>query len=258
MGSVTRIRAVAGTTFRETIRNKVMLHLAGFGAALMALGWVVSNWSLGEPAKIAADIGLSATTLVGCAIALFSGIVLVWSEVEGHTILPVLAKPIARHEFIIGKFCGFSAAVLIVYAGMNLLLIGMLFAIGMPPTAPLVAAIYLSCWEVVLVTALAVAFSSVTTPTLSAIFSVIIFVSGRFSSDIQTYLDADPLAESRSVLETIYAIIPHLGNFNLRLEAVHNLPITADRILFASLYGLGYSTLLVAIAVLAFRNRDLA
>ena len=94
MASLNRILAVALTTFRETIRNKVMLHLLGFAVAMLALAWIVSNWSLGEPAKIVADIGLSITTLVGVAIALFSGIVLVWGEVERKTILPILAKPL--------------------------------------------------------------------------------------------------------------------------------------------------------------------
>jgi len=258
MGQVTRILAVAQTTFRETIRNKVLLHLFGFALAMMLVGWIVSNWSLGEPEKVVADIGLSVTVLVGCAIALFSGIVLVWGEVEKQTILPIIAKPITRAEFVIGKFLGFAAAVWMVYIGMNVILLGLLIIVGTPVTFGLLAAIYLSLWEVLLVVALALLFSSISAPTLSALFTIMIFIAGRFSSDIALYLQAYPLSYSRPLLEGIYLLIPHLSYFNLRLEAVHGLPIGWDRLIWPSLYGALYCAMLIAVATIAFKKRDIA
>ncbi len=249
---------MAVTTFRETIRNKVLLHLFGFAAAMMALGWVVSNWSLGEPGKIISDIGLSVTTLAGVAIALFSGIVLVWGEVEHRTILPILAKPLPRREYVIGKFFGFASAVSLVYAGMNLLLILLLTVVGEGASMKILSAVYLSWWEVLIVTALALLFSSFSSPTLSALFTIMLFIAGRFSNDIRLYVADNPLAYSRWILESVYAILPHFGAFNIRLEAVHNLPISAERILVPSLYGAIYCIAILTVAVLVFRKRDLA
>lgn len=258
MGSVNRILAVAETTFRETIRNKVLLHLVGFAAVLLALGWVVSNWSLGEPGKIVADIGLSITSLAGVAIALFSGIVLVWGEVERRTILTVLAKPLSRQEFVAGKFLGFGFAVTLVYTGMNLLLALLLTSVGTPVTSGIVAAAYLSWWEVILIVALALLFSSFSTPTLSALYTIMLFVAGRFSGDIRVFIADNPLSHSRPLLEAIYMVIPHFGSFNIRLEAVHGLPITASKVLIPSLYGLFYCLAILTAATLIFRRRDLA
>lgn len=255
---MSRISAVAQTTFRETIRNKVLLHLFGFALAMMLVGWIVSNWSLGEPEKVVADIGLSVSVLVGCAIALFSGIILLWGEVEQQTILPILAKPLTRSEFIIGKFLGFAAAVSAVYFGMNLILLILLALVGAPVTTGLIAAIYLSLWEVLLVVALALLFSAFSAPTLSALFTVMIFIAGRFSGDIQLFIETYPLSYSRPLLEGVYALIPHLSYFNLRLEAVHKLPIGWEQLVWPSLYGALYCAMLIAIAVLVFRKRDLA
>jgi len=258
MEALNRISAVALTTFRETIRNKVLLHLFGFAAAMMVLGWVVSNWSLGEPEKIIADIGLSVTTLSGVAIALFSGIVLVWGEVEQKTILPILAKPLPRRDYVVGKLVGFGGAVSIVYAGMNLLLLLLLLVFGEGITANILFSIYLSWWEVLIITALALLFSSFSSPTLSALYTVMLFVAGRFSEDIRIYISDNPLAYSRWILESVYAIIPHFGAFNIRLEAVHNLQLTSGRLLIPSLYGLAYLTVIVVLTTIVFRRRDLA
>ncbi len=258
MGSLIRLIAVAQTTFRETIRNKVMLHLVGFALAMLALGWVVSNWSLGEPAKVVTDIGLSVTALVGCAIALFSGIVLVWGEVEQRTVLPILAKPLPRWEFVIGKFFGFSTAVILVYVGMNIALSILLVMVGAHITPQVLEAMYLSAWEVILVIALALLFSSFSTPTLSAIFTVTLFVAGRFSGDLLNFIHENPLSDSRSVLQAVYAVIPHLAYFNLRVEAVHSLPIIEGRLLWATVYGVIYCSTLLGVATVVFRGRDLA
>lgn len=258
MEALNRIYAVAQTTFKETIRNKVLLHLFGFAAAMMALGWIVSNWSLGEPEKVVADIGLTVTTLSGVAIALFSGIALVWSEVDKKTILPILAKPLPRREYVAGKFLGFAGAVSLVYAGMNILLSGLLTVVGGGLTMKILAAMYLSWWEVLIVIALALLFSSFSSPTLSALYTIVLFIAGRFSSDVRLYIDSNPSSFSLPILETVYAIIPRFGAFNIRLEAVHALPVSTERVLLPSAYGLVYCIGLLILTMVVFRNRDLA
>jgi len=258
VGAVNRVLAVAQTTLRETIRNKILLNLVGFAVAMLGLSWVVSNWSLGEPGKIITDLGLTVTALAGVTIALFTGIALVYGEVERRTILPVLAKPLARWEFILGKFFGFSTAVMLVYAGMNAALILLLWGVGRPPTGQLIAAAYLSAWEVELVVALALMFSAFSTPSLSALYTIMLFVSGRFSGDIKEFLTQNPLTSAKPVLTAVYAVVPHLSMFNLRREAVHSLAVGWERLVFPTLYGALYCLLVLVIAALVFRNRDLA
>ena len=253
-----RINTVAQITFRETIRNKILLYMIAFALVMFILAWIVGSWSLGETGKIIADLGLSITALVGVIIGIFAGIVLVWNEVERHTVLPVLAKPLSRWEFILGKFFGFSASVLLVYAGMALILVLQLLVIEQPVAHQLFWSIYLSAWEILLVLALAVMFSAFTSPSLSALFTIILFVAGRFSWDIKVFIQHNPAASTRPVLEAVYAVIPHLAYFNVRHEAVHGLPIPLERLAWPTTYGLVYCGVVLLIAVLAFNSRDLA
>ncbi len=258
MGRLNRINAVLQTTFRETIRNKILLHMLGFAIIMFCLAWMIGSWSLGESEKIITDLGLTITSLVGVIIALFAGIVLVWGEVDRGTILPVLAKPLPRWEFILGKFLGFSGSVLLVYFGMSLILLLQLIVLGRPCNAEFFWAIYLSAWEIIIVIALAVMFSSFTSPSLAALFSLMLFAAGRFSGDIRIFLQYNPETGSKPLLEAVYAVIPHLSYFNVRHAAVHALPIQSSQLLLSTAYGLVYCTIILVIAVLAFRSRDLA
>ncbi len=242
---------------QETIRNKIMLHMLGFAVAMLLLAWVVSTWSLGEQGKIITDLGLTITVLIGVVIALFAGIVLVWNEVEHHTILTTLAKPIARWEYIVGKYLGFSTAVIAVYYGMSLLLIIFLIFFGIYPTWELAAAIYLSSWEVLIIAAVAIMFSAFASPSYSALFSISLFIVGRFSWDIRVFIEHNPRTLLRPVLEIVYAVIPHLSYFNKRYAAVHDINIEWNQVVFPTFYGVVYCVLVLIIAVIAFKNRDL-
>ncbi len=258
MGSITRILAVAQTTFRETIRNKILHNMLGFAVVMFGLAWVISSWSVGEPEKVITDLGLTITVLAGVVIAIFAGIVLVHGEVDRKTILPILAKPLPRWEYVLGKFIGFSGAVMLVYIGMNIILIVFLAALGSSVSMQLIQAIYLSMWEVLLVVALALMFSTFTSPWLAALCTIIIFIAGRFSYDIKFFLEANPEAATGPLLRVLYVIIPNLSYFNLRHEAVHLLQIPAATVLTATLYGLVYCAIVLIMASLAFRNKDLA
>ena len=258
MGRVNRISAVLQTTFRETIRNKILLHMLGFAIVMFGLAWIIGSWSLGESEKIITDLGLTITSLAGVIIALFAGIVLVWGEVDRGTILPILAKPLPRWEFILGKFFGFTGSVLLVYFGMCLILLLQLFMLGRPCNAEFFWAIYLSGWEIVIIIALAVMFSSFTSPSLAALLSLILFVAGRFSWDIKVFLQYNPEVSSKPLLEAVYAVIPHLSYFNVRHAAVHALPIPWDQLLLSTAYGMIYCTIVLVIAMLYFHSRDLA
>jgi len=235
-----------------------MLHMLGFAVAMLILAWVVSIWSLGEQGKIITDLGLTITVLIGVIIALFAGIVLVWNEVEHHTILTTLAKPIARWEFVVGKYLGFSTAVIAVYYGMSLFLIVFLTFFNIMPTWELVWAIYLSSWEILIIAAVAIMFSAFASPSYSAMFSISLFIIGRFSWDIRVFIENNPKTIMRPVLEIVYTIIPHLSYFNKRYAATHAIEINWEQIFFPTLYGIVYCGLVLIIAVMAFKNRDLA
>lgn len=255
---IRRILAVAHASLRETIRNRILSALVAFTVVMWGISYVMSRWSIGEPEKIMTDLGLTITTLSGVIIAIFSGITLIWIEVDRGTILTVLAKPISRGEYLIGKFLGFSFAVQSVYLGMCLVLMFFLWAMNRPPSLPLVVAMIWAMGEIEILIILAVFFSALTTPTLSAVFMILLFVSGRLSGDLKTFLDTQEPSFSTYLLKGVYYILPHLSAFNLRPYATYNLPVDGALLLNSALYGMFYCLLLLFLSWKVFVRRDLA
>ena len=100
------IRTIAISVFKESVRDKVLYNLVFFAVLLIAVSYLLSQLTAGQDIKIIKDLGLSAMSLFGLFIAVFIGIGLVSKEVEKRSIYSLLAKPIRRQEFMVGKYLG--------------------------------------------------------------------------------------------------------------------------------------------------------
>src|SRR5688572_12941801 len=100
------ILLIARNVFRESVRDKVLYNLVAFAIILMAASYLVGSITAGQDVKIIKDLGLAATSIFGLFIAIFIGIGLVSKEVERRSIYSLLAKPIQRHELVVGKYAG--------------------------------------------------------------------------------------------------------------------------------------------------------
>lgn len=109
-----RIAAIATHTFKEAVRDRILVLFVMFAFAMMAASTLLSWLTVGSELKIVTDLGLGALALFGTMIAIFIGITLVHKEVEKKTIYAVLAKPVARWEFLVGKYCGLMLTLAIV------------------------------------------------------------------------------------------------------------------------------------------------
>src|SRR5438270_7286327 len=103
---ILRVSTIAANTFREAVRDRVLYNLVFF-AVLMAGGSIlVGQISIDIERQVVVNLGLSAVSLFGVVIAIFIGIGLVSKEIEKRTLYTVLARPVRRWEYIVGKFCG--------------------------------------------------------------------------------------------------------------------------------------------------------
>src|SRR5256885_9720585 len=98
--------AIAINVFREAVRDKVLYNLVLFAVVLTAASYLIGQLTAGQDVKIIKDLGLSATAVFGLFIAVFIGIGLVSKEVERRSIYALLAKPIQRHQLVLGKYVG--------------------------------------------------------------------------------------------------------------------------------------------------------
>lgn len=254
-----RVRAIALNTFRESIRDRVLYNLILFVLILVAASVFVSDLSLDMESQFTAALGLSAMVVFGALIAIFIGVGLVYKEIDKRTIYSLLSKPVHRHEFILGKYAGLCLTLLVNSAVMVLATeLALLYVNGkfVPLQTAVLAASFLVYLELVLVVAVALMFSSFTTPMLAALFSFAVYVIGHFSKDLLVMASLSGSATTHVVLTTLYYLLPNLSNFGFITEASHGRIVPLGMAASATVYATVYVGILLSAAVLIFQKRN--
>ncbi len=251
-----RIVAVAENTFRESIRDKV-LYVLLFFAACTILGSKILGWiSIGQDIKIIKDICLASMSVFGALIAIFVGASLVYKEIDKKTLYTILAQPLHRYEFVLGKYLGLIAIIGVSLLVMTVISVGYLYVMGGYVTLVWFQAILLIFVKLVLVTGFAILLSAVVSPIMGAIIVFSLYVAGHATG---VFKDLPPQFDgtvSKQVLETAYYIIPNLNTFNLQSEAANNVAVSGAYVSYAVVYGLAWTAMLLILACLAFEGRD--
>lgn len=251
-----RILTVAQNTFREAVRDKVLYVLLFFAVVAIlgskALGWI----SVGQDVKIIKDVSLAAVAVFGVLIAIFVGTNLVYKEIDKRTLYTILARPVHRYEFILGKYLGLALLLGLVTVVMTLAAAGYVLAMGGGLTWTFFMAALLIYEELLLLTAFAVLVSSLTSPILGALIVFCIFLFGNAT---EILVDLPPQFDgtlSKRVLEATYYIVPNLSNFNIRAEAANGVAVAPAFVLWAVFYGAAYTAMLLVLAAWAFEDKD--
>jgi ABC-type transport system involved in multi-copper enzyme maturation permease subunit len=263
------VRCVAVAVFRESVRDRVFYNLVFFAVLLVGASILIGQLTAGQDVKIIKDLGLSATSLFGLFVAIFVGISLVSKEVDRRSVYPLLAKPIRRSEFIAGKYAGLLLTLLVNTIVMTVAIYLVLFFLsrGVPANvqkawdAPamdpaLLKAIALIYVDIALVTALALFFSTYSSPMLSAVFTLGIYVAGQFNTDLKRFdqLVNSPIAGG--IGRTLYYVLPDFARFDVKLAVVHGIPVSAAYVASAAAYAAIYIAALVFGAMVLFNRRD--
>ena len=247
---------VAQNTFREATRDRLLAGIVGAGAALLAGTRLLSPLALGEGRRLTVDLGLSGISFLGLLVVLLVGTSLVAKELERRTIYNLLSRPIARPSYLLGKWIGLSATLWIFAAVLGLGL-GIIIAVG--GDAGFVGGIaqgtYLAALELTVMTALAVLFSALSTPILSALYTIGVYLVGQWSYDLRGF--AAQLAPApRAALELAASVVPNLPIFNVRAIAAAGHVAGADHLAVATAYAALYVGCVLALAAAAFESRD--
>ncbi len=252
-----RIWAVALNTFKETIRNRVLINILIFAVGLILLTLIIGDWSIYQQVRVIKDFGLSAMSIFGLLIAIFIGIRLMVQELEQRTIYVIASKPINRWEIILGKVFGLSMTLVINVLLMSIALWGTEFIQEGRIDLGLAPAILLITVEILLIVCFAIFFSSFVSSTLSAIFTIVVFTIGHLSGFLREYVQIYPDKGFHWLLKVIYYIVPNLEMLNLKMAVVEHLEQPPHDVLFGLLYGVGYIFLLLLLTVIIFSKRDL-
>jgi ABC-type transport system involved in multi-copper enzyme maturation permease subunit len=251
-----KIRAIALNTFREAIRDRILYLLLFVAVVSLVFSRLLALLTVGDRIKIITDVGLASLSLFGALMAILIGTGLVYKEIDKKTIYTLLAKPIHRWQFLLGKFFGLILVLFVMLSLMSLIFILILLLHSGKLEWGMFVGLAFIFLEMCLITAVALLFSCFSTPILSTIFSLAFYVIGHVSWGLETLIGKLNSGFAKAVARIFYTLIPDLENFNFKTEIVHGLPIPPQVFLWAALYGVCYTAFVLALAVLVFRRRD--
>jgi ABC-type transport system involved in multi-copper enzyme maturation permease subunit len=258
-GRLWRITAIARNAFREAVRDRVLYNLVVFALLITAASIFIGELSGGQERKVIVDLGLSAMLLFGVFIAIFVGVGLVYKEIERRTIYAVFSKPVGRGEFLVGKYLGLCLTllvnVLVMAVGVSLALLYV--SRGWDPLIPTIwPAVLLIYLELMLLTAIALLFSSFSSPALAALLTFLIFIIGHFSADLKSLAVSLGSTSARWLFTGLYYVLPNRSNYSFITPAAHGRTPSAGFVFAAALYALVYVTVILAAATLVFNRRN--
>ncbi len=263
------IRSVAVNVFRESVRDRVPYSIVLFAVLLIASSYLVGQLTAGQDVKIIKDLGLSATAIFGLFIAAFIGIGLVSKEVERRSVYGLLTKPISRAQFIAGKYAGLVLTLAVNIGVMTIALYAVLAymtftesplfrsawdAPGIDPA--MLKAVFLIFVELAIVTAIALFFSTFSSPILSAVLTFGLYLAGVFNAELKHF---DRVVEARPAVwlaRGLYHVLPDLAAFDVKTQVVHGLPVPLSYVAITAAYGALYITALLMASMTIFSRRD--
>lgn len=254
---IQRIYVIARNAFREAVRDRILYNLIIFVLLITAAAVVLGDLTAGQEARVIVNLGMSAMLVFGSFISIFVGVSLVWKEIEKKTVYAIFAKPIARWEFIVGKYLGLCLTLLLNIAVMTLgVLLALLYVSGTSLIAPMLSAALLIYFELTIITGVAIMFSSFSTPALSAMLTFLVFLIGHFSTSLRDLAVNLNTRLATVIFDIIYYTLPNLSNFSFISNAANGQSAPASMMINAAMYAVIFDVVLLLISAAVFSRRN--
>ncbi len=270
----TRAGIIARATTKEALRQPVFFLLLAVSLCMLVVNTFVPFFSLGDDVKMLEICGLATILICGMLMAIWTSSMSIADEIEGKTAMTLLSKPINRRQFIIGKFVGIQAAVLVlvlpvVAAFWGLIVYKVLYdaregslqdvtgAMARIEAWRILPAVVLSLLEIAVMSAISVAISTRMPMVVNMVTCLAIFVVGHLTPTlVRSNLGRMELVTF--LARVIATVLPAIENYNVEAAIVTGSVVPASYLGYASLYSAAYITAAVLLAFILFEDRDLA
>ena len=254
-----RIATISLHTFKEAARERVLYNLVVFALLMIGAAILFGHISVGIEEIIIVNLGLSSISVFGLLMAIFLGIGLVYKEIDRRTIYSILSKPVPRWEFIVGKYAGLLLTILINTSIMTVGFYGALFYqkrhLGFEDLKAL-GAIYFILLELALVVGIAMFFSCISTPILSALFTFCVYIIGHFLGEIRFLGEESKNVVVGKIALGIYYLMPNFSDFDVIGRTAHGHAVSTTLLVSNSLYAVLYVAILISASILIFEERE--
>lgn len=251
------IFTIARNTFREAVRDRILYNLVLFVLLITASAILLGELTAGHEARTIVNLGLGAMLIFGAFISIFVGVSLVSKEIEKRTVYAIFSKPIGRGEFIIGKYLGLCLTLLINVLIMGLgISLALLYVGGGNLAVSIWGAVCLIYFQLAILTAVAILFSSFSTPALSALLTFFVFIIGHFSAALRELSATMSSSAAKLFFDFLYYFLPNLSFFSFSANASKGEFPPAAMLGGAIVYAVFYISILLAMTILIFRRRN--
>ncbi len=262
---------VAVITFKEGIRNRAIYGITLLALLMLVVNFLFAQMAMREVGKVAMDIALSTVSFSGLLLVFFVGMNLMAKDLDKRTIYMVLARPISRTHYLIGKFLGIaglimaSSVVQTIFAAISLFLLQKMLPLYFQRFSwtLLVLAVLYIVLMLILLSALSFLFASFTsTSFIALVMTIISYLIGTSLTDVKALVESpqgigiDPSPITVKVVQAAYYLFPNLSFFDIKTQAAHGLTIPATYIFWTFIYGLAYTCLVMALACIVFNKRE--
>lgn len=254
-----KILIIALNTCRESLRSKVLYSLFFFAIILVAVSALFGSVTIGDQVKVIKDFGLFAISLFSVTYAVIAGSTLLNKELSGKTVYNILSRPVHRGEFLIGKYLGMLATIIIMLLLMGAGFSLFVFLFEWQFNLALLHAYLHILFELIIVCAATIFFSSiVVTPMLSGLFTLGLFLAGRSTSFLLYFTseEANSGPVLKYLLEALYYLLPHFDQISIINQVVYDKAVPFMQSFWALIYALGYASILLVLASFLFKRRE--
>lgn len=250
------IHIIASATFREAVRSRTFLGLLGIFTIAVLLSRLVGWISATDGNIVTTDLVFSLQSVIGVLVAVATGTALVHTEIRQMTLYTVLSRPLPRWQFVVGKFVGLSLGLLAGQMAMLAIGLAYLALTGAEIHRWLLLAGLLTMMEVLVMAAVSLCLTTLTSPLLAAVLGLAVYALGHAVASLPELIN-HLMGWQLVVAGVLASIIPNLGMFAYRNQAVHQLPLNWSTFGLDMLYGGLWIFLLVTITVAVFRRKQL-
>lgn len=253
---MSRVLAIAANTFRETIRDRILLVILFFALAMIVASLWLASISLGQEARLMQDFGLVAVAGFGVIVAVFVAAGLVRKEIDKRTVFVIFSKPVGRGEFITGKFLGLSGTMAIVIFGMTVFLFLLVWAVAGEPSPWLLIAGAFTYLQVLVVMAVTIFFSTFASPILAAVLGLCVFGAGQLSHNVLSLTQLGDSAALKGLSWVVFLVVPNFSAVSLSPVVVGEEPAVWSTIAGWGGYLVAYTVIMLGLSWLVFRRKE--
>ena len=270
---MTRAGVIARATAKEALRQPVFAMLLMLSLMMLVLNTFVPFFSLGDDVKMLEICGLATILISGMLLAIWTSSMSIADEIEGKTAMTLLSKPITRRQFIVGKFVGIQAAVLVLVipvtcAFWSLIVYKVFYdaressadttmALAQLEAYKIIPPVVLGLLEIAVMSAISVAISTRAPMVVNMVTCLAIFVVGHLTPSL-VRSNLGRLELVTFMARVISAILPAVENFNVEAAIVTGSVVKAEYMGWVAGYSLAYVVAAILLAFILFEDRDLA